>query len=109
MKPVIVEVSRSGAPQLFGKDHLAVVFAFDHIGGQLGRQGEAVTRVARNQRLPGSLLAPAAAVHPGGVKIGEAPRKKGVHHLFHQLDVDAALVVGIGQRKPHQSEAQFFT
>ena len=61
-----------------------------------------------DQRFFGGLFAGERAVHPRGVKIGEAPFDKGVHHLFHLFHIDFGRVVRVEGRQPHQAEAQFF-
>ena len=76
VEPVIVEISGAGTAKLLLKHEFSVLFFFDHVGGQLGGEGETVARVARDERLVGEFLAFAAAIHPRGVKIRESLREE---------------------------------
>ena len=108
VEPVIVKVPRTGTAQLFREEPFPVLFLLEHVGGELGGEGEAVPRMAGDQSLFHRLLTLAAAVHPGGVKIGEATLDKQVGHRLKLFDIDARLVVGVGERQTHQSKSKLF-
>ena len=107
VQPVVVEITGAGSAKLLLKEPFAVFLLLEHIGGELGGEGKAVARMTGDQRLLRRFLTLAAAVHPGSVKVGEALFQEAVYHLLHLLHVDAAVVVGVQQRQPHQAEAEF--
>ena len=107
MEPVIVKITGTGSLQLLLKQPLPVFLFLQHVSGEFGGEGEAVTRMPGDERLLHGRFTFPVAVHPGGVKIGEALFEEGVHHLLHLFHVDTALVVRIQQRQTHQTEAQF--
>ena len=76
--------------------------------GHLVRQGEAVPGMALNQSVPDGVFALAGVVHIGCVKVGVAPLQEGVHHGADLLQVNSALLLGVGHGKAHHTKAKFF-
>ena len=108
VQQVIVKIPRAGLLQLGVEDLVPVLQVVDKACVQLVRQREGFPRMTAGQAGPDGILALERAVHPGRIKIGEPPLQKGIHHLFGLLHIDAARIVGVGQRQTHQAKAQFF-
>ena len=107
MEPVVVEVVHAALFQLFVEDALQVGLFIDGPHGHLGGHGEGLTRVALDHRFAQGLLALAAVIGIGGVKVGEPLLDKAVGHCLELLDIDARLVVRVGERQAHQSKSKF--
>ena len=104
MEQVVVEIARAGALEggvelLLGAGLIVAL----HRGIELGAEGEAVARIAVDERLAGDLLGLAVVVDVGRVEIGAARLDEAVDHLTDGLHVDAA-VLALGEA--HQAEAQ---
>ena len=95
VEQVVVKVLDAGLAALFVEDPVPVFLGLHELGRELAGQGEAVPGMAGDQGLFRGILALEAAVHPGSVEIGKPFFDKGVHHLFGQLDVDGAGIVGV--------------
>ena len=108
VQQVVVKIPRAGLFQLGVEDLVPILQRMDEARMQFVRQGEAVPRMAAGQRLLDGVLALERTIHPGRVKVGEPPFEEDVHHLPGLPDVDAARIVGVRQRQPHQAEPQFF-
>ena len=62
--------------------------------------------MAGGQDFPDRVFTGKAVVHPGGIKVGEAPFEEKVHHLLNLFQVNIGGICRI-LRQPHQAEAQF--
>ena len=108
VQEVVVEVARAGLLELLVEDAVAILEGVEEGAVELGRQGEALARVAVDNGGFGGLLTLEAVIHDGGVKVGEASADEEVHHLLELFDIDARVVVGVEKGQAHQAEAEFF-
>ena len=95
VEEVVVEIACAGLFQLLGEHLVPARLVVKEAGVQLIGQGEALPGVALHQGGFGGVFTLEAAVHPGSVKIGEAPLKKGVYHLLDLLQVDVGGIVPV--------------
>ena len=107
VQPVIIEIAGARAFELLVEQPLPVLFFFEHIGRELCCEGKAVSRVAVDKHPFCRFLALPVAVHPCGVEIRESTCQEGIDHFFQQRIVDAACILCIQQRQPHQPETEF--
>ena len=99
---------------VFFDDALEIAFpeaydaAVEEAGMQLGSQLKTFSGIAIHQsRLDGGFTGE-AVVHDGSIKIGEALLHVEVHHLLQFFHVHLRLVIGVQNRKTHQSKSEFF-
>ena len=105
---VVVKVVNAGFFKLGFEYFVPVLERMDIVRMELGGQGVAVSGVAVRKGGLYRALALIAAVHPGRVKIGEAPLNEHIHHLLELLYVNARFIVWVQSGQAHQSEAKFF-
>ena len=108
VQKIVVEIVHAALFKLFAEYPLLVLLLLEGHQRHLRRHREGFARMALHKHLTQRRLARIVVVHIGGVKIGEATLEEDIHHLLQQLFVDAPNVVLIGQRKAHESKAQFF-
>ena len=108
VQKIVVEVLNAGLAQLL-VEYLVPVLKAVHIHGvQLCRQSEAVARVPVNDGGLYGVLALVIAVHPRGIKVGEAALDEHIDHLLGQFNISAAVVVLVEQGQTHHAKAKFF-
>jgi len=108
VQQVIVKILHAALSQLFVEDAFLAFGRLEHARRQLGSQEEGIAWMPLYQGLARKLLAFVGVVGQSGVKIGEAPLKKGVHHHLQLRHIDGGLIVRVQQWKPHTAKTKLF-
>ena len=106
VEPVVVHIVRAEPRELLREKAAGVAALPDEKHGQLRRDREARARVPLHERLPQRVLALAAVVDVGRVKIGKAVGEKFVRHGAKLRDVHP--VRRAERRQTHTAKAEFF-